>query len=111
MLGCIHPMSSPMMNRILGFCPCWAETGRLAMVVAAHATTTAPQIVLNRFMVASFVGCKNPGRSVRPDSMTEQLHRRIRASGQGEASVKASDVRYALSAHCCKPGEFLCNVA
>src|SRR6516165_356624 len=57
MLGCIHPMSSPMMKRMLGFCPCgccccWAEAGMLAIVVAVHITTRAPQIDLNRLMVA-----------------------------------------------------------
>src|SRR5262245_15127258 len=59
MLGCIQPMSSPMMKRMLGFCPCWADAGMLAIVVAVHITTRAPQIVLNRLMVAFLdVGCR-----------------------------------------------------
>src|SRR5262249_20054454 len=52
MLGCIQPMSSPMMKRILGFCPCCAEAGTLAIVMVIHITTRAPQIVLNLLMVA-----------------------------------------------------------
>src|SRR5262245_54411071 len=62
MLGCIQPMSSPMMKRMLGFCPCWAEAGMLAIVVAVHITTRAPQIVLNMLMVAFLdVGCRKAG--------------------------------------------------
>src|SRR6202012_3031312 len=57
MLGCIHPMSSPMMKRMLGFCPCgccccWAEVGMLAIVVTPHAKARAHQIALNLLMVA-----------------------------------------------------------
>src|SRR6516225_7508935 len=48
-----QPTSSPMMTRILGFWPCWAEAGMLAIVVVVLNTTRAPQIVLNRLMVAS----------------------------------------------------------
>src|SRR6476661_1907737 len=35
MLGCIIPISSPMMNRMLGFCCCCAAAGMLAAVIAA----------------------------------------------------------------------------
>src|ERR1700757_1588896 len=53
MLGCIQPISSPMMKRIFGFCPCaWAGVGMLAIVVALHNATRALQIVLNKLMVA-----------------------------------------------------------
>src|ERR1700745_2144139 len=56
MLGCIQPMSSPMMKRMLGFAPCcWADAGRLAIVVAVHSTTRAAQIDLNMRMVASLM--------------------------------------------------------
>jgi hypothetical protein len=41
-----------MMKRMLGFDPGWAEAGRLAIVVAVHAKTNAPQIVLNKLMFA-----------------------------------------------------------
>src|SRR5216683_7396429 len=71
MPGCIQPMSSPMMKRMLGFVP-WAEAGALAMVVAVHKTRRAPQITLNMLMVASLdVGCRNPGRSLRPTPPTD----------------------------------------
>ena len=48
------------MTRILGFCPCCCpEAGMLAIVVAAHITRKAPQILLNVVMVVVFlsVGC------------------------------------------------------
>src|SRR5215470_829478 len=32
MLGCMKPMSSPMMNRMLGFCSCCAAAGPLAAI-------------------------------------------------------------------------------
>src|ERR1700751_4275582 len=35
MLGCIQPISSPMMNRMLGFGCCWADAGALAIETAA----------------------------------------------------------------------------
>src|ERR1700757_4770149 len=74
MLGCIHPMSSPMIKRMLGFCPCWAEAGLLAIVVAVHNTTRAHQITLNMLMVAfPSVGCRSPGRSLRPPPPTKSL--------------------------------------
>jgi hypothetical protein len=52
MLGCIQPMSSPMMKRMLGFCPCCAEAGMQAIVVATHNTTSAPQIALGLIIIA-----------------------------------------------------------
>src|ERR1700752_3949744 len=62
-----QPTSSPMITRMLGFCPCWAEAGMLAIVVAVHSTTRAPQIVLNQLMIASLdVGCRNPGPQPSP---------------------------------------------
>jgi hypothetical protein len=36
MLGCIQPMSSPMVKRILGFCCCCADACELATVTAAR---------------------------------------------------------------------------
>src|SRR5215469_12693538 len=39
MRGCMMPMSSPMMKRMLGFCCCWADAGGMAAVKeAAHAS-------------------------------------------------------------------------
>src|SRR5215475_9041491 len=35
MLGCIQPMSSPMMKMMLGFCCCCAAAGRFATIPAA----------------------------------------------------------------------------
>jgi hypothetical protein len=43
-----HPDVVPIMKTMLGFCACcWADTGVLAIVVAMHVTTRAPQIFLN----------------------------------------------------------------
>src|SRR5215475_6086687 len=67
-----QPTSSPMMTRMLGFWPCWAEAGLLAIVVAIHNTTRAPQIPLNMLMVAFLcVGCRIQGRSHRPTPPTD----------------------------------------
>src|SRR6516164_7967022 len=102
-------MSSPMMKRMLGFDPGWAEAGRLAIVVAVHSTTRAPQIVLNKVMVASSVSAAEAGaaafahlypptvfclcRSMQ-DHIFEQSVGRL---GEGRF-VKAPQPRYALSA-------------
>src|SRR3954471_17572539 len=44
MLGCIQPMSSPMMNRMLGFCcDCWAKAGASVAAVAAHSAARPSQ--------------------------------------------------------------------
>src|SRR5579872_3320772 len=75
MLGCIQPMSSPMMNRMLGFCPCaWAGAGRLAIVAAVLNATSALQLVLNDPMIAfPFFGRQIYGPRPSPDS----IHRPI----------------------------------
>jgi hypothetical protein len=39
MLGCIQPMSSPMMKRMLDFCCCWAAADAQVGVTAAVTTT------------------------------------------------------------------------
>ena len=39
MLGCIQPMSSPMMKRMLGFCCCCAAAGTLAAVTTANSAS------------------------------------------------------------------------
>src|SRR5215470_11337156 len=111
MLGCIHPMSSPMMKRMLGFCPCWAKAGMLAIVVVLHAKTRAPQIVLSMRMIA-FLKCRLP--NLGPQSSPTSTHRpslplpihagscfgqsvgRLARGRLGEVSWK----RYALPARC-----------
>src|SRR5437879_3277490 len=110
MLGCIQPMSSPMMKRILGFCPCWAEAGMLAIVVAVHNTTRAPQSFLNRLMVAFLnVGCRCPGRSLRPTQRTDRVFAfwpiqdhasSIDRNLANVNFVEAPWMRYAFSAFC-----------
>jgi hypothetical protein len=66
----------------------------LAIVVAVHNTTRAPQIALNRLMVAFLnVGCRCPGRSLRPTRRSD------RASAfwpiQDHASGRWSDALHA----------------
>src|SRR5260370_20167999 len=105
MLGCIQPMSSPIMKRMLGFCPCWAEAGMLAIAVAVHNTARAPQIFLNRLMVASLnVGCRCPGRSLRPPPPTDRVSAfwpiQDHASGSQSDALRKEIGRSALDALC-----------
>src|SRR5262245_41521152 len=46
MLGCIQPMSSPMMKRMLGFCVCCAAAGVLATATAESIVSKPRQIVV-----------------------------------------------------------------
>src|SRR5262247_897639 len=59
MLGCIQPMSSPMMNRMLGF-GC-AETGAEATATPITATTRASHILreclMSRLLLFASVDC------------------------------------------------------
>ena len=48
MAGCIQPMSSPMMKRMLGFG--WAEAGAAAIAMPIASTTRASQILLVHLM-------------------------------------------------------------
>src|SRR5262245_17145707 len=50
MLGCIQPMSSPMMKRMLGFCCCCAAAGILATTPTATNATRADQSFRMSFM-------------------------------------------------------------
>src|SRR5690349_7712312 len=85
MLGCIHPMSSPMMKTMLGFAAPCAEAVTLAIAVAVHNMTRAIQSFLNMLMVASFnVGCRSPGRSLRPAPPSDGLPSRT-----GQVSILA----------------------
>src|SRR5262249_55624227 len=53
MLGCIQPMSSPMMKRILGFVGCCAEGCELAATTAAAPANRLSQNFRLNFMSAS----------------------------------------------------------
>src|SRR6266581_7528577 len=46
MLGCIQPMSSPMMKRMLGFSGCCAAAGMLDAITAASSVDKPSQQVL-----------------------------------------------------------------
>src|SRR5437870_3438709 len=63
MLGCIQPISSPMMKRMLGLaCCCCAAVGVLAAVTAANDTNRPSQMFLAVLMVRFLgVGCPRRG--------------------------------------------------
>src|SRR5262245_21287446 len=67
MLGCIQPMSSPMMKRMLGFCCCCA----LAAVMAAN-DARRPRHKFLLILMACFLssGCPNRAGSRRPVTVT-----------------------------------------
>src|SRR5215813_2555398 len=96
MRGCMMPMSSPMMKRMLGFCCCWADAGGMAAVKeAAHASAHSHLLCL------ILIGTQS--------SVARLLHNRI-ANGQA--------VRGRYSAHRCERqfrGDthltFLCRVS
>src|SRR5262245_31810553 len=46
MLGCIQPMSSPMMKRMLGFCCCWATAGVFTTSTATMEASRPSQVYL-----------------------------------------------------------------
>src|SRR5215471_19482988 len=60
MLGCIQPMSSPMMKRMFGFC-CWAAAGALAAVTTASEARQPSQAPLLIRMVASSMSAARDG--------------------------------------------------
>src|SRR5262249_61216011 len=96
MLGCIQPMSSPMMNRMLGFCGCcgcccaccccgWAcrccgcacgccrccaAAGMLAAVTTAKEASAPSQMVLIMLFISS-TRLPETGRQPAPDSFSE----------------------------------------
>src|SRR6476660_10483519 len=51
MLGCIQPMSSPMMTRMLGFCCCCAAAGRLAAATTANSASKPSHKFRDRLIV------------------------------------------------------------
>src|SRR5208283_1792255 len=69
MLGCIQPMSSPMMNRMLGFCVVCAALGvepqpikklEMARAPSASFRTTAAQSIVS-LLQANLVGLRQGG--------------------------------------------------
>src|SRR5262245_46524513 len=69
MLGCIQPMSSPMMKRMLGFCCCCAAAGMLATVTVASTANNPRQMFPATLMARSFVDCPRRAGSLRPFSI------------------------------------------
>src|SRR5262245_13135528 len=72
MLGCIQPMSSPMMKRMLGFCCCCA----LAAVMAAN-DARRPRHKFLLIRMACFLSsvCLNRAGSRRPVTVTPNVRR------------------------------------
>src|SRR5262249_39817155 len=107
MLGCIHPMSSPMMKRMLGFCCCCA----LAVVMAANDARRPRKSFLVELM-ACFLssGCPNWAGSRRPVTVTPKVRRDVTVIASSSPSmrlmdggfvqiVRASSLRTAESTH------------
>src|SRR5215472_3594733 len=55
MLGCIQPISSPMMKRMLGFCCCCAAAGTLIVVIKVISASGPSQGFRVMFMTFSLV--------------------------------------------------------
>src|SRR4051794_15006262 len=51
MLGCMMPISSPMMKRMLGFCCCCAAAGRLAAATTANSASKPSHKFRDRLIV------------------------------------------------------------
>src|SRR5215471_15712439 len=73
MLGCIQPMSSPMMKRMLGFCCCCCA---FAAVMAMNDESRPRKNLLVELM-ACFLssGCPNRAGSRRPVTVTPKVQR------------------------------------
>src|SRR3954470_14494151 len=67
MPGCMMPMSSPMMKRMLGFCCCCAAAGRLAADIAAIEVSKPSQIHLTTLMLDLLPRLPVTGRQPVPD--------------------------------------------
>src|SRR6516162_11121845 len=77
MLGCIQPMSSPMMNRMLGFrcCGC-AAAGKLAAVRGTNdASSPRKNFLVTRMACFLNSGCLNRAGSRRPVTVTPNVRR------------------------------------
>src|SRR5215831_11354566 len=79
MLGCIQPMSSPMMNKMLGFC-CCAAAGTLAITREANSASRPRQTFLVIPMTFPHRWLPEMGRQPAPDDDRVQ-----RSSKQNEA--------------------------
>jgi hypothetical protein len=76
MLGCIQPMSSPMMKRMLGFCCCCAVAGTLAAIAATN-NASRPRQSLLVILMACFLsfGCPNRAGSRCPVTIAPNVRR------------------------------------
>src|SRR5262249_60356761 len=76
MLGCIQPMSSPMMKRMLGLaCCCCAAAGGLVTTPTASAANRPSQTVLVMLRLLR-VGCPRGAGSLRPNATAPSDARR-----------------------------------
>src|SRR5215510_14126801 len=94
MLGCIQPMSSPMMKRMLGFCCCCAAAGMLATVTVASMANNPRQMFPATLMVRSFVDCPRRAGSLRPLSNRGRPDLREHALQIGESNFTKRLVRH-----------------
>src|SRR4029453_9371513 len=76
MLGCIQPMSSPMMKRMLGFCCCCAAAGALAAIAATNDASRPRQNFLVTLMASFLIFCcPNWAGSRRPLTIAATFRR------------------------------------
>src|SRR5271166_4059258 len=89
MLGCIQPMSSPMMKRMLGFaCCCCAAAGMLATVTATNNASRLSQIFLTMLMVLLVLAARDEAGSLRP--ITIEPMRLVAHSSPGAILYRSS---------------------
>src|SRR4051812_32267633 len=68
MLGCMMPISSPMMKRMLGFCCSCAAAGRLAAVIAAIEASKPSHTYLTMLIFGFLLGYPSRAGSLYPET-------------------------------------------
>src|SRR5262249_48724324 len=101
MLGCIQPMSSPMMKRMLGFaccCCCCAAAGRLAARPTATNATRAGQSLRMSFMEDLLTFRLGTGRATEQPHMGS-LYCRREQSLRLETRINHAGLVYVCTLH------------
>src|SRR5262245_50049290 len=98
MLGCIQPMSSPMMKRMLGFCGCCAAAGRhAARPTAMHASGASHSFRMAIMVETSLLGLAQT-RLAKPEAAphragphraTSFIHIFVSSAGTTERAASA----------------------
>src|SRR5215471_6384430 len=80
-LGCIQPMSSPMMKRMLGFCCCCAAAGVPATETAAHNASRPAKTFLAVIACSSLLAAREGAAAFAPQRRAISAQLRSRRSG------------------------------